>query len=167
MVILISETHLFKGANRPILQVQGPDAPPPDVGDYLKYWLHAWGTYNGGRTEFVEPQALDWKDVKEKFAVPEGPIKRHEARRHWYRKNPYLRELSDDEVFEFGAKVFELTSPFLLNGGPKAPLEVTSEMTLAFGDFVEETNHRGLDVNQLRRFVDDTKIRSQLDQNEK
>jgi len=162
MVLIISETHLFRKSNPVILQVDGPKKVTEKLAEYLKYLFIAWGQFNGGRIEFVESRDFDWQDFKEKQKIPNGPIKRHQARSQWYKENPYLRECADDEVFEFGAKVFEMSAPFLLKGGPKAPKEITGEMTLAFGDFIEEVNFRGLDMKRFNSFIDRDNIDKHL-----
>ena len=153
MVIVISETHLLRDSNPIILQVEGKNELPEDIAEYLRYVLTAWGHFNGGRIEFLKEDEFEWEEIKEKLQIPRGPVKRHEARSRWYHENPYLRQLTDEKVLEFGARVFELTAPFLLKGGLKAPANATGEMTLAFGDFVSEVNFRGLDMKDFERLV--------------
>jgi len=68
-----------------------------------------------------------------------------------YRESPYLRKLSDDQVYEFGEKVIKEMLPHFLKGGRKLPQNQVGSLIKSWTDFLEEVNFRGLDLKKIKR----------------
>ena len=153
-VILISETHKFKGKIPLILIIEGPTALKNNnsVNEYLDYLIYSWGYYNGGGVVYVNGENIKWEDFKEVSKAKTRPNTRSEVRRAWYKDNPYLRNLSDTQLFKYGVKVIDTITPYFLKGGPRLPKEQLGEMTFKFGDFIEEINLRGLDLKEMKKY---------------
>jgi hypothetical protein len=63
-----------------------------------------------------------------------------------------MKNWSDDTVLEASAKLIENIKPFVMKDGPKMPMNELADMILAFGDFIEESNYRGLDLKDLKKW---------------
>lgn len=153
-VILISETHKYKGKIPLILIIEGPTAPKNNnsVNEYLNYLIYSWGHYNGGGVTYVDGENIDWEDFKEVKKDQPPPNTRSEVRRAWYRDNPYMRNLPETQLFQHGAKLIDTITPHVMKGGSKLLKEQLGEMFLQFGDFIEEINYRGLDLKQMKKY---------------
>ena len=153
-VILISETHKYKGEIPLILIIEGPTVPKNDdsINNYLDYLLFSWGNYNGGSVAHLDSENFNWSDFLENNGENEPqPNTRSEARRAWYRQNRYLNNLSDDQVIHHGAKLIDAIQPYVMKDGPRLLKEQLGELFLKFGDFMEEANLRGLDLKEMRK----------------
>jgi hypothetical protein len=63
-----------------------------------------------------------------------------------------MKNWSDEKVLKGAAKCVELIQPFVMKNGPKLPASELAEMMMEFGDFIEESNLRGLDLREMRAF---------------
>jgi hypothetical protein len=159
-VILISETHQFKGKVPLLLRIEGPTAKNEGVvNEYLDYLSHSWAQYNGGELAQLSSKEFNWHDFEEVRQNGDVPKTGSEARIEWYKQNRYLRLLSDARLIEYGARLIESITPYILKGGSQLPIEQLREMFFRFGDFIEETNYRGLDLKELKRIRKELKDR--------
>jgi hypothetical protein len=72
--------------------------------------------------------------------------------RYWsllYKRNPYLRSLSEDELLEFGGKALEEVSARMIKGAPQTPFEQMESKFVRWSNFLDEVNHRGTDMRKL------------------
>ncbi|WP_240202880.1 hypothetical protein [Salmonella enterica] len=63
-----------------------------------------------------------------------------------------MNDWSDDKVLQAAVDHMNKIMPFILKNGPKLPVDKLGELMLAFGDFIEESNMRGLDLKGLKTF---------------
>ncbi len=72
--------------------------------------------------------------------------------RYWsllYKRNPYLRSLSEDELLEFGARALEEVAARMIKGAPQTPFEQMESKFIRWSNFLDEMNHRGTDMRTL------------------
>lgn len=70
---------------------------------------------------------------------------------HWrleYRKRPYLRNLSDKDVYTYGQKVLNEISPNFLKGEKRLSEEKVKKIMIEWTNFLEEANYRGLNLKK-------------------
>jgi hypothetical protein len=154
-VVLISETHNFKGKMPLILTIEGPSISENKdiVSEYLQYLSVSWAHYNGGELAQLSVEEINWQDFKEAQKKIDLPKTRSQERTEWYGYNPYLSPLTDEQLLEYGSKLIEAILPYVLKGGIQAPIQRVGEMFLQFGDFIEETNHRGVDLKEMKEHL--------------
>jgi len=75
-------------------------------------------------------------------------LPRHEWWRRQCREQPYLRALSDEEFFEYGASVLGRAASGLLKGAPRRSVEEAASLWERVMHFFEEVNHRGMDLRE-------------------
>jgi hypothetical protein len=73
-------------------------------------------------------------------------LPRHEWWRRNYRDNPYLRELSEDVLLERGVTIIAGMLPYMLKGTVKPSRNRFRWLTERWTHFLEEMNHRGIDM---------------------
>lgn len=154
-VLLISETHLYKGQIPVSIRIEAPDAKNcnPKVSEYLDYIEHSWALFNGGSLVKLESENNFFNNLEEKQEKSDSKkITRSEERIMWYKKHRYMQNWSDDKVLEASAKLISDILPFITKGGPKMPINELAERMLAFSDFIEESNYRGLDLKELKKW---------------
>ena len=59
---------------------------------------------------------------------------------------------SDEQVSKAAAKNIDTIQPYALKGGPKPPNAELAELMMEFSDFIEESNIRGLDLKELKKY---------------
>jgi hypothetical protein len=72
--------------------------------------------------------------------------------RYWsllYKRNPYLRSLSEDELLEFGGRALEEVAARTIKGAPQTPFEQMESKFIRWSNFLDEVNHRGTDMRKL------------------
>lgn len=151
-IIFISETHTYKGIPV-LLRIEGPTTPDNDVNinEYLDYLVFSWGQYNGGEVAHCNAEQFNNTEFVEKKEKPKSKTKtRSDARIEWYNKVRYLKHLTDTQVLEHGEKIIDTISTYMMKGGPHLPIEQLGELFLQFGDFIEESNIRGLDLKEMK-----------------
>ena len=153
-VLLISETHLYKGQLPTTVLIEGPGAADCDaeVSEYLNYIVCSWAAYNGGGVTEVAADKHFFDNLSE---IPEpiaDKVTRSQERRIWYSENRYMSDWSDDRVFEAGAKLTDTIKPLIGKGGRSVSAAELAEMMLAFGDIIEESNYRGLNLRDMRAY---------------
>lgn len=155
-VLLISETHLYKGQVPVSIRIEAPGAKncSPKISEYLDYIEHSWALFNGGNLVKLESANNFFNSLEEKQAKPDSKkITRSEERIIWYNKHRYMKNWSDDKVLDASAKLINDLLPFITKGGPKMPTNEIAERMLAFSDFIEESNYRWLDLKELKKRV--------------
>lgn len=152
-VLFISETHLYKGTMPCTFLIEGPLAEKyQHVRQFIDHVVEGWSQVNGGEILHIEePQSFE--DFLERREPLPEKITRAEARRIWYSRNRYMRDMSDDEVLKAAAKYIEETMPYFLVGGPKLPPGELGEKTLIFSDYTLEFSYRGLELRRLSEFT--------------
>ena len=81
--------------------------------------------------------------------IPE-PMKRHEAWKLAYKRSPYLRTQTDQQLKLHFHRCVALNSLAFLKGDwPKPSQDETSGRLRQFGDAIDEINRRGLDMRQF------------------
>ena len=78
------------------------------------------------------------------------PLKRYEIWQKQYRASPYLRNLSQDELIDYGEEILrDLNRTFILNS-PKKPKRNKDELALLWTHLLEEITFRGIDMRKLQ-----------------
>ena len=115
-----------------------------------------WATYNG--LPKIEMNKLSLKDFKFQKISGNGSEKRRIVKRSdmWrlkYKKHPYLRSLTKEELLDFGQKVLKELTPQFLKGTPKKPLDQISKVLEQWTHFLEEINIRGIDMREFSAWI--------------
>lgn len=152
-VLHISETHLYKQKVPLVLLIKNDNSPPHNkaVEEFLHYLIHSWSEYNGGRAAFIEDPHEALANTKERPEKVKTRLTRSEERVNWYENNRYMESWSDDEVYKKCAEYIAAIGPFYIKGGPKMPPDMLAEASLAFSDFIVESNLRGLDMKEIKK----------------
>ena len=98
---------------------------------------------------------LGFRRFSEEAKEPWWPMKRHEYWSLLYRRRPYLRQLSEDDLLEFGAKALEEIGARFIKGAPKTPMEEMEPMMIRWSHFLDEAHHRALDLRKLVKKADE------------
>lgn len=152
-VLLISETHLYKGQVPVSIRIEAPGAKncSPNVSEYLDYIDYSWALFNGGSLTKLKSTNNFFNSLEEKQKPTQTKVTRSEERITWYKKQRYMKNWSDDKVLEASAKLIQDILPYVTEGGSKMPTNELAERMLAFSDFIEESNYRGLDLKELKK----------------
>lgn len=157
-VWLLFESHATKLSDgslaRPSILLEGPTASSFDWFTPIFNWLQtSWSEFNNVPLRYASIEKLaeiPFRSAKPDKAIPPDKLKRHEQWEQLYEKAPYLRSLSDDEVFEHGSTVFQLLTPYFLKDGPRVPMEQLEPLFVKWSDFLQESRHRGLNIRHLQ-----------------
>lgn len=155
-IIFISETHEING-NPVVIILEGPNAAknPAEINEYLNYIANGWSQFNGRNTMKIGNARDLFINLEEKEEPKSNSLTRTDERKLWYRKNRYMKDWSDDKVLQAAVDHMNKIMPFILKNGPKLPVDKLGELMLAFGDFIEESNMRGLDLKGLNNLFTD------------
>lgn len=150
-IIFISETHNYKGVPC-ILVIEGEKVSelPNEISEYINYVVNSWGQYNGGGVLEISNTLMGHLSENEEPAPQ--TITRSEARIIWYRDNRYMKNWTDEQVTRETANHIDKMQPHFLKGGKKLPDHEIGEMLMQFSDFIEESNIRGLDLKELKKY---------------
>lgn len=125
------------------------------MGSLEQYWkvelidlvVQRWSHYRTG-TAAVNKTLEDGK-FDAIFDVPKQ-MKRYEAWKLAYKRNPYLRPLTNTDLRVHFHRCLALNSLSFINGGwARPPAEVTQSHIRQFGDAIDEINERGLDMRNF------------------
>jgi hypothetical protein len=153
-IIFVSETHLIRGVpSVVILEGAGANNYPEETSSYINYIVSSWAQYNGGNSLSLKDAEQYFAGIEEKQEPTPNEISRSDARRMWYQKKRYMKNWSDDKVSKEAVKHIDRITPFVLKGGPKLPQDKLAELMMIFGDFIEESNIRGLDLKELKKYI--------------
>lgn len=152
-IIFISETHQYKGVPG-IITIEGAGAQkhPKETSEYIDYIVNSWAQFNGGGLLKINDNKKYFSSLSEKKEPTPQKVTRSEARTVWYRKNRYMVNWSDEQVSKAATKHIDIIQPYVLKGGPKLPSDKLAELMMEFGDFIEESNIRGLDLKELNKY---------------
>ncbi len=151
-VIFVSETHHIKGIPCVIvIEGAGATLAPSSISSYIDYLIKSWAYFNGGDCLKVNGEDF-FNHVEEKCEPPPKDITRQQDRVLWYHKNRYMKDWTDNQVNRATAKLIDKIKPYVLKGGPKIPTAELAEMMMPFSDFIEESNIRGLDLRELKKY---------------
>ena len=87
--------------------------------------------------------------MKQATAAPLKQLPKHEGWRRQYHEQPYLRPLSDAELLAKGADILRRLMPHFIKGGPGYVPKVVDPSMEEFTHFIEEMNHRGIDMRRV------------------
>ncbi len=159
---MISECHKLTGAQDvelvPSMVVDGPAARRSDEESRLLLDLQrAWARWNGVPLVVTSNNAIESLAFEARSESGEGDnvrIPRHELWRRDYRDAPYLRNLSDEDVLRHGARLIEAASVLFRKDSKHGEFEKRIDLIKGWTHFLEEVNHRGLDLKRLRGFAE-------------
>jgi hypothetical protein len=137
----------------PMLSIEGARAPRYLWFDgLLDYLMSAWAHFNGYplfQADGSHPSRM--KVAPTKGAEHSAPGEKVTKQRLWelqYDQNPYLRDLTDEEVLRRGRVAIEALRPHFLKGGPGWSDEAEPRL-IAWSHFLCEARHRGLDLRHI------------------
>jgi len=151
-IIFVSETHQYKGVPC-IVIIEGERANyfPTEVKEYIDYIVNSWAQYNGGGALEMENKEHFFSQLSEVTNPDSQPLTRSEARLKWYKENRYMINWTDEEVAKSAAEHIDSIQPHVMKGAAKLPDGELAEQMMIFGDYIEESNLRGLDVREFKK----------------
>lgn len=156
---LICDNHIATSGRAagtsPMVFLEGPFASKFDwLWDYLTYLQVAWSEFNGRpivNTGTANPSDLDVEYVSATQNADSGEkISRQQLWERRYKSQPYLRELTDEEVLRRGKTIAELLAPHFTSELNDKKLGDIKQMLICWSDFLCEARYRGLDLRRLR-----------------
>ncbi|HBU1479487.1 TPA: hypothetical protein MCR69_005485, partial [Klebsiella pneumoniae] len=143
--------------NPVVIILEGSNAAknPAEINEYLNYIANGWSQFNGRNTMKIDNARDLFINLEEKEEPKSNSLTRTDERKLWYRKNRYMKDWSDDKVLKAAVDHMNKIMSFILKNGPKLPVDKLGELMLAFGDFIEESNMRGLDLKGLNNLFTD------------
>lgn len=153
-VLIINESHFVKLDNGmdalPITIITGPCADIyPALDSYMDFMLRAWAAFNGMplfMDAISDYRGIEFQSHREKEQSQATMIPRHEHWRKEYRSNPYLRELSKENLIKYGRELIAETASQMMVGSKGFDIGKFEQFT----HFLEESNYRGIDVRELQ-----------------
>jgi hypothetical protein len=77
-------------------------------------------------------------------------MKRYEIWQREYRASPYLKNLEEKELLDYGEKVLRNLNRTFIHDSPKKPTMGKNELSVRWTHLLEEFKFRGLDMRKLR-----------------
>lgn len=156
-VWFLDEAHQLlvrPGLKGPIsLQILGP-SDDEFVSNYIDYLMTQLAAYVGIPIEFISEENLRkeqirGKDFSNKKDEGSQKVTRQEFWEKTYNSRPYLRNLSETHLCEYGRKLFEEMTPHFLKNGPRSTKEEMGQYMERFTHLLQEVKHRGLDMRKF------------------
>lgn len=125
---------------------------PVDVTGYISSLQPKWAEFHGVPFVTVEGGVLDeikFESVKKEGQKADGKIPRHEMWRRQYRRRPYLRSLSKQEMIEYFERLMSSLTPGFLKGSTDEQRARMRELMEPWTHFLEEVNLQGLDMRDF------------------
>ncbi len=151
---IISEAHILPiipgiiGAHIGILAENRHQAPTPELQATIDRLQPAWAAFNRvphlTAPPDLQPDTISTKD----FVFPPEALKRSEAWAQEYEANPYLRDLSKDDLLQKGRELLNDLGPRFLKGATPTPVEELRQRMERWAHFIEEINHRAIDLRE-------------------
>jgi hypothetical protein len=141
----------------PILLIPNAVTEAARVEEFVRELNEKWAAFERKPLIHVESEdipKLGFRRFSEEAKEPRWPMKRHEYWSLLYRRRPYLRQLSEDELLEFGAKALEDVGSRFIKGTPKTPMAEMEPMMIRWSHFLDEAQHRALDLRKLMEKAD-------------
>ncbi len=113
---------------------------------------HEWARFNGlplVQLDIASPNDISFRSARVEEPKNATEIRRQEVWTKQYEMNPYLRNLSDEQLLVHGRQVFETLTPYFLKGGPRIPMEQLEPLLISWNNFLQEASYRGLDLRQM------------------
>lgn len=136
---------------RPLILIEGSNKEDfSKFDECFDYMQKAWVEFNNSpmfTANIGSIQDINFKEITE--TKPRNTITRQELWEMQYLENPYLRNLSDDDVLKHGAKIFDAMLPNFLKYRKKIQKDKLKEFMIGWADFLVEARYRGLDMKKL------------------
>ena len=160
-VVIVSEGHIFSSEGGqeflPVVQVLGPSAQDDGrfseyIGDLQSKWCDYLGVPLVSRGEVADLSLFEFKPRKKELSEPPStePLSNEERCRRAYRRNPYLRTLSEEDFLDFATKVITTMAPQFIKGGKKLPFQSFVPIGIKWIHVLEEAEYRRLDMRKLQ-----------------
>jgi hypothetical protein len=158
-------TPTLKG--HPILVMPSGLPDPNGIEAFASSLLPNWSSFEGVSLVKMETEAfpkLSFESVQRKKKEKQRPLTVEEYWRAQYRRSPYLRKLSKEDLLHHGGKLLEDIGPRFLKGAPQTPKDYLMDLMARFTHFLEEANFRAIDMRELE--MDGFTERLQIFQNQ-
>jgi hypothetical protein len=136
----------------PILLIPNATLEVAQVEEFVRGLNEKWAAFEGKPLIQIEPEELPklhYRKFSDDAKEHSGPLTRQDSWSLLYRRRPYLRALSEDDLLEFGAKALEEVGARFIKGAPKTPFEEMEPIMKRWSDFLDEVHHRALDLRKL------------------
>jgi hypothetical protein len=137
----------------PILLLPNTVPEAERVDEFVSVLNKKWSAFEGRPLIDLDPETasrLDFHrlsdDAKRAAA---GPLTRQDYLSAMYERNPYLRQLSEEQVLDFGSRALEDMAMRLIKGAPPAPKEEMEEIMIRWSNFLDEAKYRAIDMRKL------------------
>ncbi|MEA9776424.1 hypothetical protein [Xanthomonas campestris] len=149
VVWLLSEAHLI-GGGMPCIIIEGDKVGRfPWSEDFIANLNKAWANFNGSPMLSHDSTLLSDLRVMRQSDNHVGPMTREQLWRENYRANPYLAQLDDNAVREFGHQSAMSLVPYFTKDGPRRPLVELEPLIQRWAHFLEEASMRGLNMRGM------------------
>lgn len=163
-VWIISERHTVTSRavqSFPLILLSGPSAARDNeqASEYISGLAKRWAEFLGaplsscGNLENFDGFKFEAR-AYESEEVIDSPVV-HEIWRRAYRRNPYLRALTEDEFLKHGTSIMVSMVPNFLIGGRKSPKHKVAVLMELFTHVLEEAEYRRLDMRKLQARLPD------------
>lgn len=156
-VWIISETHYQQYNDDlklvPQLCIEGPTCISKESNELLfEHIVETWSQHVG--VNFVEVDLEETKDLNfmsfsSSEETDEEQITRQKLWRIQYRTDPYLKEMTDDQLGRHGAGLLKMLERNIVSGGDALPQDKYTEVMIGFAHFLEEGKARGFDMKKI------------------
>jgi hypothetical protein len=157
---LIFESHsLSNSAALPVfpcvlIKGEGTAAKFPWFDTFFDRFAANWAAFNG--VALVDNSAPRLDELKctatSNLSTPQPTaLRRQDIWRQQYDANPHLRGFPDTDLMQHGSRVLADLTPHFLKGTSGIPTEVPVRLLQEFTCFLQEVNHRGLDMRDVPR----------------
>jgi hypothetical protein len=136
----------------PILVILNNVPEAEKVKEFVSTLIREWSAFDGQPLITLDTDkavALQFRKFSDDGKEQKGPTTVQEYWEWEYRRRPYLRALSKEDLLQFGRRVFEEMTPNFLKGVPKAPPEQAEGLMMQFTHFLEEMRFRGIDMREF------------------
>lgn len=153
--ILENYTLKTKGGSKllPSIMIDGPGAVDQnEFSQVLDKLQRMWASFNNVPIVTADIKKIDdtkFIPISKLEAEHQRALPRHELWRKHYRKSPYLRTLSDEDVLKHGSRLVGFMTPHFIKGGHKIPFDKMTQFMEGWTHFLEEIKFRGLDLKQM------------------
>ncbi len=149
VVWLLSEAHLV-GEAQPCIIIESDKVDRFTWTDaFLSSLNTQWGAFNNSPVLTSDAKLLTDLPMRRKSEQRTGPMTNEQRWRASYRANPYLRQLDDNALREFGEKAIGDLMPYFLVGGPRKPMVELESLFVRWTHFLEEASDRGFDARGM------------------
>ncbi|EMR0512945.1 hypothetical protein RY963_000949 [Stenotrophomonas maltophilia] len=148
-VWLLSEAHMV-GDAQPCIIIESDKVDRFSWADeFLPSLNTQWGAFNNSPVLTSDVKLLTDLPMRRRSEQRTGPLTNEQRWRAGYRANPYLRQLDDNALREFGEKAIGDLMPYFLMGGPRKPMVELEPLFVRWTHFLEEASDRGFDARGM------------------